>query len=76
MTALLGQALGAGRLDILRVQRIEQVAAHDAHIVGEPAEGGDRDDRPDMLDEIDELVPRPWRAAILRREEAADLLTR
>ena len=70
-----GQALGARRLDILRVQRIEQIPAHHAHVVGEAAEGGDGDHRPDVLHEIDELVPGPGRAAIAGGEEAADLLT-
>ena len=68
-----GKALGPCGLDILRVQRIEQIAAHDPHIVGEPAEGGDGDDRPDMLHEVDELVPRPGCAAVAGRVEAVDL---
>ena len=70
----LGEALGARGLDVLRVQRVEQVAAHHPHVVGEPAERRDEDHRPDVLDEVDELAPAPGRAAVLRRVEAADLL--
>ncbi len=69
----LAQSLGPRRLDILRIQRIEEIAAHHPHVVSEPAEGGDRDDRPDMLHQVDEFVPGPGRPAVARRMEAVDL---
>ena len=53
----LRKPLGARRLDILCIQRIEQIAAHHPHIIGEPTEDGDGDHRPDMADEIDEFAP-------------------
>ncbi|MNL19590.1 hypothetical protein D3C87_1407990 [compost metagenome] len=51
------KALGARRLHILGVQRIQQIAAHHPHIIGKSTENGDGNHRPDMADEIDELPP-------------------